>query len=79
MEMDEVLPLHNTCWTAVHELAFGCTPKQQCSPYIILDYANSLPEYTADKLNRRISHKDSHIKTLYDTMEEAEIIYQQYR
>ena len=39
--------------------------------FALEDYANSLPEYTADKLSYKIVKVDSWIKTLQDAMDHA--------
>ena len=47
--------------------------------FALEDYANSLPEYTADKLSYKIMKIDSSIKTLQDTMNNAVKIDQESR
>ena len=47
--------------------------------FALEDYANSLPEYTADKLSYKIVKVDSWIKTLQDAMDHAVKIDQESR
>ena len=48
----------------MHEAAFDINPSEQRMRFALEDYANSLPEYTADKLSYKIVKVDSWIKTL---------------
>ena len=47
--------------------------------FALEDYANSLPEYTADKLSYKVVKVDSWIKTLQDAMDQAVKIDQESR
>ena len=53
--------------------------KQRRMRFALEDYANSLPEYTADKLSYKIVKVDSWIKTLQDAIDHAVKIDQESR
>ena len=55
----------------VHKAAFDINPSEQRMRFALEDYANSLPEYTADKRSYKIVKVDSWIKTLQDAMDHA--------
>ena len=63
----------------VHEATFDINPSDQRMRFALEDYANSIPEYTADKLSYKIVKVDSWIKTLQDAMDHAVKIDQESR
>ena len=50
MTSDQPIASYNYNYAAVHEAAFDIHPSEQRMRFALEDYANSLPEYTADKL-----------------------------
>ena len=50
MTLDQPIASYNYSYAAVHEVAFNINPVEQRIRFALEDYANSLPEYTADKL-----------------------------
>ena len=62
-----------------NEAAFDINPSEQRMRFALEDYANSLPEYTADKLSHKIVKIDSWIKTLQDAIDHAVKIDQESR
>ena len=79
LDSNKALVAHNTEYEAVHTVAYGITAERQNDEVILLNYANTLCDYAAQKLRRKILRKRSHIKTLKDTMEEAEELDSQSR
>ena len=79
MTSDQPIASYNFNYAAVHEAAFDINPSEQRMKFALEDYANSLPEYTADKLSYKIVKVDSWIKTLQDTMDHAVKIDQESR
>ena len=79
MTSDQPIASYNYNYAAVHEAAFDINPSQQRMRFALEDYANSLPEYTADKLSYKIVKVDSWIKTLQDAMDHAVKIDQESR
>ena len=79
MTPDQPIASYNYNYTAVHQAAFDINPSEQRMRFALEDYANSLPEYTADKLSYKIVKVDSWIKTLQDTMDHAVKIDQESR
>ena len=71
MTMDQPIASYNYNYVAVHEAAFDINPSEQRMRFALMDYANSLPKYTADKLYYKIVKVDSWIKTLQDAMDHA--------
>ena len=59
MTTDQPIAFYNYNYTAVHEAAFDVYPTEQRMKFALGDYANSLPEYTADKLPYKIVKVDS--------------------
>ena len=78
MTLDQPIASYNYNYAAVHEAAFDIHPSEQRMRFA-LDYANSLPEYTADKLSYKIVKVNSWIKTLQDAMDHAVKIDQESR
>ena len=79
MTSDQPIASYNNNYAAVHEAAFDINPSEQRMRFALEDYANSLPEYTADKLSYKILKVDSWIKTLQDAMDHAIKIDQESR
>ena len=79
MKTDQPIRAHNYYFTAIHEAAFGIKPEDQRMRFVFEDYANSLPEFTANKLIDKIVKSNSWIHTLQDTMEQAVKIDQELR
>ena len=79
MTSNQPIASYNYNYAAVHEAAFDIHPSEQRMRFALEDYANSLPEYTADKLSYKIVKVDSWIKTLQDTMDHAVKIDQESR
>ena len=79
MKTDQPIRSHNYYFTAVHEAAFRIKPEDQKMRFVFEDYANSLPEFTANKLMDKIVKSNSWIHTLQDAMEQAVKIDQEIR
>ena len=79
MTIDQPIVSYNYKYAAVHKAAFDINPSEQRMRFALKDYANSLPEYTADKLSYKIVKIDSWIKTLQDAMDHAVKIDQDSR
>ena len=71
MTSDQPIASYNYNYAAGHEGAFDIHPSEQRMRFALEDYANSLPEYTADKLSYKIVKVNSWIKTLQDAMDHA--------
>ena len=74
-----MLAAHNAEYEAVHTVAYGISAEEQNDEQILRAYANTLCNYAATKLNRKIIRRGSHIRTLKDAMEEAKILDSQSR
>ena len=79
MTSDQPIASYNYNYAAVHKAAFDINPSEQRMRFALEDYANSLPEYTADKLSYKIVKVNSWIKTLQDAMDHAVKIDQESR
>ena len=79
MTSDQPIASYNYNYAAVHKAPFDIHPSGQRMRFALEDYANSLPEYTADKLSYKIVKIDSWIKTLQDAMDHAVKIDQESR
>ena len=79
MTSDQPIASYNYNYAAVHKAAFNINPSEQIMRFALEDYANSLPEYTADKLSYKIVKVNSAIKTLQDAMDHAVKIDQESR
>ena len=79
MTPDQPIASYNYNYAAVHEAAFNINPSKQRMRFALEDYANSLPEYTADKLSYKVVKVDSLIKILQDAMDHAVKIDQESR
>ena len=78
-DSNDTLAAHNAEYEAVHTVAYGISAEEQNDEQILRAYANTLCNYAATKLNRKIVSRGSRIKTLKDAMEEAEILDTQSR
>ena len=79
MISDQPIASYNYNYSVVHEAAFDINPSEQRMRFALEDYANSLPEYTADKLSYKIGKVNSWIKTLQDAMDHTVKIDQESR
>ena len=79
IDSNDTLAAHNAEYEAVHTVAYGISTEEQNDEQILSAYSNTLCNYAATKLNRKIVRRGSRIKTLKDTMEEAEILDSQSR
>ena len=79
LDNNDTLAAHNAEYEAVHTVAYGISAEEQNDEQILRAYAKTLCNYAATKLNRKIIRRGSHIKTLKDAMEEAEILDSQSR
>ena len=79
LDNNNTLAAHNVEYEVVHTVAYGISAKEQNEEQILRAYANTLCNYTATKLDRKIVRRGSHIKTLKDAMEEGEILDSQSR
>ena len=71
MTSDQPIASYNYNYAAVQEAAFDIKSSEQRMRFALENYANSLPEYTADKLSYKIVKIDSWIQTLQDAMDHA--------
>ena len=67
----EPLVTFNYRYEAIHRVAFGLSPSKQYNKTIIVEYAKKLPQNARDKLLRKITKRDSYIRTLDDTFKQA--------
>ena len=79
LDSNDTLAAHNAEYEAVHTVAYGISAEEQNDEQILRAYTNTLSNYAATKLNRKIVRRGSRIKTLKDAMEEAEILDSQSR
>ena len=79
MSPDQPIRSYNHHFTAIHEIAYGRTPEKQDMRIVLEDYANSLPEYTVNKLIDKVVKENSWIATLSDAMSHAIKIDQEAR
>ena len=79
LDNNDALAAHNTEYEAVHTVAYGISAEEQNDEQILRAYANMLCNYAATKLNRKIVRRGSHINTLKDAIEKAEILDSQSR
>ena len=79
LDSNESLAAHNTEYEAVHTVAYGISAEIQTDEQVLRAYANTLCDYAATKLGRKIVRRDSRITTLKDAMEEAETLNSQAR
>ena len=67
----EPLVTFNHRYEAIHRVAFSLSPNEQYNKTIIVEYAKKLPQNTRDKLLRKITKKNSNIRTLEDAFKQA--------
>ena len=79
LDSNDTLAAHNAEYEAVHTVAYSISAEEQNDEQILRAYANTLCNYAATKLNRKIIRRGSCIKTLKEAMEEAEILDSQSR
>ena len=79
LDSNESLAAHNAEYEAVHTVAYGISAENQTDEQVLRAYANTLCDYAATKLGRKIVRRDSRITTLKDAMEEAETLNSQAR
>ena len=70
LDSNDTLAAHNAEYEAVHTVAYGISTEEQNDEQILRANANTLCNYAATKLNRKIIRRGSCIKTLKDAMEE---------
>ena len=61
---DEPLATFNAKYQQIHQVAYNVTPDKQMDRTVIIDYVQKLPLYPRDKILKKLSRKDSYIKTL---------------
>ena len=69
--INEPLVTVNHRYEVIHKVAFRMSPSEQESKTVIVEYAKKLLANTRDKLLRKISKKNSYIKTLDDAFKQA--------
>ena len=68
---DEPLATFNARYQQVHQVAYETSPEKQMNKTVIIDYVKKLPAYPRDKLLKKLSRKDSYIRTLQDAFTNA--------
>ena len=71
MSPNEPLVTFNYRYQAIHRVAFSLSPSQQCNKNINVEYVKKLPKNARDKLLRKITKRDSYIRTLEDAFKQA--------
>ena len=74
MKVNEPLITYNWRYQAIHQVAFGLPPNEQFDKTAIIEYAKKLPQFIKEKLLRKITKKNSYIKTLDDAFKQAKEI-----
>ena len=67
----EPLVTFNYKYKTIHRVAFGLSPSEQYNKTIIVEYAKKLPQNARDKLLRKITKRDSYIRTLDDAFKQT--------
>ena len=67
----EPLVTFNDRYEAIHRVAFGLSLSKQYNKTIIVEYAKKLPQNARDKLLRKITKRNSYIKTLENAFKQA--------
>ena len=70
MKVNEPLVTYNSRYQSIHQVAFGLPSNEQFDKTAIIEYAKKLPQFTKEKLLRKIA-KNSYIKTLDDAFKQA--------
>ena len=68
---EEPLATFNARYKQIHQVAYDTSPETQTNKTVIIDYVGKLPSYPRDKLLKKLSRKDSYIKTLQDAFRNA--------
>ena len=76
LDNNDTLTAHNAEYEAVHTETYGISAEEQNDEQILRAYANTLCNYAATKLNRKIIRRGSRIKTLKDSQSRQEKISQ---
>ena len=71
MLAEEPLATFNARYEQIHRIAYDTSPEKQMNKTAIIDYVKKLPAYPRDKLLKKLSRKDSYIKTLQDAFRDA--------
>ena len=73
MQISSTEPLvsFNSRYKAIHRVAFSLSPNEKYNKTVIVEYVKKPPQNTRDKLLRKITKKDSYIKTLDDAFKQA--------
>ena len=67
----EPLVTFNHRYEAIHKVAFELPPNEQYNKTVIVEYAKKHPQNARYKLLRKITKKNSYIKTLDDAFKQA--------
>ena len=67
----EPLVIFNSRYESIHRVAFCLSPNEQDSKTVIIEYTKKLPQFTRDKLLRKIAKRNSYIRTLDDVIKQA--------
>ena len=71
MTANEPLVTFNSRYESIRRVAFSLSPSEKDSKTVIIEYAKKLPQFTRDKLLRKIVKRNSYIKTLDDAFKQA--------
>ena len=71
MKISKPLITYNSRYQSIHQEAFGLQPTEQYDKTAIIEYAKKLPQFTKEKLLRKITKKNSYIRTLDDAFRQA--------
>ena len=71
MKLNEPLFTYNARYQAINQVAFEFQPTEQYNRTAIIEYAMKLPQFTKEKLLRKIAKKNSYIRTLDDAFKQA--------
>ena len=71
MNTNEPLVTYNSRYQSIHQVPFGLQPTEQYDKTAIIEYAKKLPQFTKEKLLRKIAKKNSYIRTLVDAFKQA--------
>ena len=69
--LNEPLVSFNSRYEAIHQVTFGLSPNKQYDKRALVEYAKKLPQNTKEKLLRKITKKESYIKTLGNAFKQA--------
>ena len=71
MKANEPLITYNSRYQSIHIVAFRLQPAEQYDKTAIIEYAKKLPQFTKEKLLRKITKRNSYIRTLDDAFKQA--------